>query len=72
MIYLASPYFSDSPALMSERFKAACLVAGQLMERGEVVFSPIAHGHPISLYSGAARDWRFWANSCREMIGLAS
>ena len=72
MIYLATPYSDASPNVMSARFVLACKVAGELLDRGEVVFSPIAHGHPISLYSGAARDWRFWANSCREMIGLAS
>ena len=60
MIYLATPYSDPDPAVMEERFDAACHCAGALMARGEIVFSPIAHTHPIAVRCALPRDWAFW------------
>lgn len=45
--YLASPYSHPDPAVKEHRYREACRVAGKLMARGKLVFSPIAHSHPI-------------------------
>jgi nucleoside 2-deoxyribosyltransferase len=61
MIYLASPYSHPDPAVREERYVAACRAAGALMSRGEIVFSPIAHSHPIATHGGVPGDWPFWS-----------
>jgi hypothetical protein len=65
--YLASPYTHPDAAIREWRFNAACEAAAALMRRGYVVFSPIAHGHPISRY-GLPGDWSFWQEHCRSML----
>jgi hypothetical protein len=60
MIYLASPYSHDDPGIRAERFRLACIAAGNLMRDGQHVFSPIAHTHPIAR-TGLPGGWDFWA-----------
>lgn len=49
IIYLACPY-TDAPADVREaRFHAATEAAAHLIERGNVVYSPITMTHPIDL-----------------------
>ena len=60
MIYLATPYSHSDPAVMEQRFDAACRIAGELMRKGELVFSPIAHTHPIAVRCELPRGWDFW------------
>jgi hypothetical protein len=71
MIYLASPYSDPDPAVMEQRFDAVCRKAGELMNRGEIVYSPIAHCHPIAVRVGLPRDWTFWHKFDREMLCTA-
>jgi hypothetical protein len=37
------------------------------MRAGLVVFSPVAHSHPLTRY-GLPGDWRFWERSDRAML----
>jgi len=67
MIYLASPYSHPDPRMREERFRVACQAAAKLMRNGEVVFSPIAHGHCIAQH-GLPTDWRFWERHDREQL----
>jgi hypothetical protein len=67
MIYLASPYSHPELAIRVERFHAVCRIAAALMRNGEIVFSPIAHGHPIAEH-GLPTDWTFWERHCREQL----
>lgn len=71
MIYLASPYTHSDHAVMEQRFDAACRAAGKLMAEGHVVFSPIAHTHPIAVRCELPRGWNFWERYDREFV-LAS
>ncbi|MCP4786572.1 MAG: DUF1937 family protein [Fuerstiella sp.] len=48
MIYLASPYSHSDANIREKRFRDVCRTAARLMRNGDVVFSPIAHGHPIA------------------------
>lgn len=59
LIYLASPYSHPDAAIRHQRFDAACHAAGEIMKLGHVVFSPIAHSHPIA-ERGVEGNWDFW------------
>lgn len=68
MIYLASPYTHPDHAVMEARFDASCRAAGKLMAKGVVVFSPIAHTHPIAVQCELPRGWEFWEQFDREFV----
>ncbi len=59
-IYLASPYSHLNPDVRVKRFETACEVAGMLMKRGLVVFSPIAHSHSIEQFFDKIEPGEFW------------
>ena len=42
-----------------------------MRERGEAVFSPIAHSHPIALH-GHEGDWETWAEFDRAVLGICT
>ena len=67
MIYLASPYSHDDPAIREQHFQAVCRETAELMRRGNVVFSPIVHGHPL-VGHGLPTDWPFWERFDREHL----
>jgi hypothetical protein len=54
LTYLASPYSvgGADAAERKRRYQLVCRVAGALMAQGENIFCPIAHSHPIEIYSG--------------------
>ena len=68
MIYLASPYSHDDPAVMEQRFHDVCKVTAQLIKAGLNVFSPIAHSHPLVEY-GAPTDWKSWERVDLDILG---
>ena len=57
---------------MEQRFDVACRIAGALMAKGDVVFSPIAHTHPIAIWCALPRGWDYWERYDREMLKCAS
>ena len=59
MIYLASPYWHPCAATRNARFKAACRATVDLMRAGHFVFSPVVHGHPLTVYD-VPGGWEFW------------
>ena len=59
LCYLCSPYGHPDPAVRERRFQQAAEAAAYLMRRGLIVFSPIAHTHPIAQY-GLPKGWSFW------------
>ena len=62
MIYLASPYTHDNPAIVEKRVEQACQAAAKLMAAGETVFAPIPHSHTIAAYLPKTTqfDHEFW------------
>lgn len=58
--YLASPYTHVERSVRHDRFDTVCRVAARLMRAGEVVFSPIAHSHPIDLADPLPQTTQFW------------
>ena len=71
-IYIASPYSHDDPEVRQARFKQVCRYAGLCLTRGEDVFSPIAHTHPIAMYWMLPKGWEFWKRIDTVMIRMAS
>lgn len=69
LIYLASPYSHASPIIRERRFDAVCKAAGKMMEEGKIVYSPIAHSHPISRTMDVSPvDHDFWLRQCFGML----
>ena len=71
MIYLATPYSNPDKAVRLARFEYACRIAGRLMAAGHVVFSPIAHTHPIAVRSDLPLDWEYWQRFDREFLKVS-
>jgi hypothetical protein len=72
LVYLATPYTHPDPSVMESRFDAACRIAGRLMADGELVFSPIAHTHPIAVCCELPRHWEFWAKYDRAILATCA
>lgn len=71
-IYLACPYSHPSAEMRHLRFQVVSRIAGELIEQRLTVFSPITHGHAISLFSPALPgDWDFWELHCRSFLTWA-
>ena len=67
MIYLASPYTHSDLLVRESRFGAACLATAEMVRGGDVVFSPIVHGHPLVRY-GLPINWDYWERFDREYL----
>lgn len=70
-VYLGSPYSKYA----SGHDRAALIVsqcAAKLMNKGLVIFSPIAHGHSITICGDLPLDWDFWKRQCDPMIDGAA
>lgn len=65
-VYLAIPY-SFNPELS---FSIANKVAAQLMQQGNVVFSPISHSHPVAefLPPNLKTDSHWWMNQDLPLV----
>ena len=72
LVYLATPYSHPDAEVREHRFREVNRVAGDMMRRGEHVFSPISHTHPIALAGDLPKGWDFWEQYDREMIAACS
>lgn len=71
LIYLATPY-SKYPAGLEAAFAEASALTGRLLIAGLKVYSPIAHTHPIALYSGLdPLDHSIWLPFDRALMDKA-
>lgn len=68
MIYLAIPYTGREEF----SFSLTTAIAAELSARGEVVYSPITHSHPMTKVRELPGDWEFWGNIDREFIRACS
>ena len=69
-VYLASPYTHPESEVRRLRFDLACAAAAHMMRQGRVVFSPIAHSHPIARY-GLPDDLEFWMRQDGPLLDAA-
>jgi len=67
-IYLASPYSHDNVLIRKIRFDSVCAKAAELMMDGHIVFSPIAHSHPISRWLDNPNDGDFYLKQDLAML----
>jgi hypothetical protein len=72
LIYLASPYSHPDPQVRTMRFDMACRAAAHLMVRGMLVFSPIAHTHPIAMVGALPLGWDYWQLYDSVMLGCCA
>jgi hypothetical protein len=68
LIYLATPYSHPDAAVMERRFREVTRVAGDMMRRGDLVFSPISHTHPIALVCDLPKGWDYWQSFDKTML----
>ena len=69
MIYLASPYSHEDPAVEAARFDAVCKVTGLLLLQEYCVVSPIAHSHPIyERVPETGGAWEAWVELDHALI----
>lgn len=68
MIYLAGPYSHPDEEVREARFRALTAKAADLMLAGNVVFSPITHGHTIAEYHDLPLDFGWWGSQCMGML----
>ena len=72
MIFLSSPYSDPDPDVRQQRFVAACHAAANLMLAGEVVYSPIVHGHAMAEVADVdAMDHAMWMAQCLPILTRA-
>jgi len=72
-IYLACPYSDKDSNVEHLRFQAANHVAGNLMLRGHIVFSPLSHSVPIANHiSGSNNDHGFWLQQDKDFLDWCS
>jgi len=72
MIYLATPYTHDDPAVMLERFLQVNRTAARLMASGVHLISPISHTHPIALAGELPTSWDYWEAYDRRLIEICT
>ena len=72
LIYLASPYSHPDEVERQLRFRLVCRKAAKLIQEGRLVFSPIAHSHPIAvigdLDGGFSLDFELWREFDQRML----
>ena len=68
LIYLASPYSHPDPEERERRFILVCRKCSELMASGLLIFSPIAHTHPVAVYGALPLHFDYWAEYDRRMI----
>lgn len=67
--YLASPYTHPDPAVEAFRFEAVCQLVADLMCKGYVVISPIAHSHPLAVRRPeVGGKWEVWQQLDTDLV----
>lgn len=70
MIYVASPYSHNDPQIRQERFEKVCDFCSLLINKGLVVYSPIAHNHPIACRNELPKAFTFWQHFDLHILNL--
>lgn len=68
MLYVASPYTHADPDVRQRRFALACVATARMMAAGDVVYSPVAHGHVIEDVGGARLSHGDWMRQCLPIL----
>jgi len=68
LFYLAAPYTHSDIKVMKKRVKKINLVAGELMKKGQLIYSPISHCSVIASVAKLPKTWDFWQINDYDMI----
>jgi hypothetical protein len=71
LIYLASPYSHDDPAVRKSRYEAACKATAYLIKQGHNVYSPIVYSHQLTEY-GLGTEWETWSELDKAILRNAT
>ena len=68
MIYIASPYTHEVPAIVEARFQQVTKYAAGLVKQGKTAISPITYGHTLLGFEDMPTDWLFWRSFCLQIL----
>lgn len=68
MIYIASPYTHEVPAVVEQRFLQVTKYAAKLVKQGKTAISPITYGHTLVQVEEMPTDWLFWRSFCLQIL----
>lgn len=68
LTYLATPYSHRDAPVREQRYRAACAIAAVMTARGDLVYSPVAHGHGIARSGRLPVSWEFWQRLDLRML----
>lgn len=71
-IYIASPYTDQNPDVCAERFRMVSEFTADMINIGYVVYSPIAHSHPLAIKYDLPEDSESWRHQNYGMLAKAS
>ena len=71
-IYLASPYTTTDKFARAARYRLVCRATAALMERGELVFAPVAYGHSLEERLSKNFPYEYWIRWSKVMLSGAS
>jgi len=60
LLYIACPYSSTDLLIQKERFKKVSKFAGQLVQAGNLVYSPISHSAPMAWENKMGAKFSAW------------
>ena len=72
LIYLASPYTDEDFAIQEQRWKQACAATAHFIQRGYIVYCPIAHCHPIDIAARGTITYDQWIEHSDTMLALCN
>lgn len=70
--YIASPYSHKDQAMRNARFDIVSAFTAEMVKDGKVVYSPIAHSHPLAVKYDIRGDFDFWKVQNMGMLSAAS
>jgi hypothetical protein len=70
-IYIASPYTHSSDVVKQDRFERVAHFTAKVMRDGGFAFSPIVHGHQLSVLHSLPDDFAYWERYCLSTLSLA-
>ena len=65
--YLACPYQHEDPIIKALRLDIVTEVAALFHSKGQYVFSPLTHNHPL-IQKGIAQTWDTWRHFDLELL----
>ena len=71
LTYLATPYTHPDIVIRSRRYHIVTRVAAELMNQGELIYSPISHTHEMATLWSLPTEWSFWESHCRAFLNAS-